>query len=534
MDGIGAAPIGAPLPPAPISSYKARKEAFVSDLSGGSIMEINLVTLVAPVSHFCSTKFEKLSCSLSIQLAILLWSALQARRRFFTPYTLTAFITDFLLNVCAILFAITAYSAAPGLLDLLLFLPSIVILLLPASNNTVHASKKVRKTASDMSTAASIPNRPFLTSYRGSMMIVTCLAILAVDFPSFPRRFGKCENWGTSLMDLGVGSFVFSAGVVAARPLIKAKLSPNKGGPLNDTFGSSIFGSIRHGLPLFVLGMVRLWSVKGLDYAEHVTEYGVHWNFFFTLAFIPPFLTLADAILQFLPLSNETLAILIAATYEGVLDNTRLTAFILLGPRTDLLSKNREGVFSFIGYLAIFLAGRGTGLLVLKPSTTPKDKSKFANTSAAYKDRKDLLQSLLIQSLAYGIIYVVLTRPFLLGLSLDVSRRLANLPYVLWIAAFNNAQILLFALIETFIFPSAYQSNSTEDVKDTCPRIMQTFNSNGLAVFLVANLGTGLVNLTVNTLDRTVLESMMIMVLYAAALTAVALGLDMSGFKIKL
>jgi hypothetical protein len=52
MEGIGAAaPIGASMPVTPISSYKARKEAFVSDLSGGSILEINLVTLVAPVSH---------------------------------------------------------------------------------------------------------------------------------------------------------------------------------------------------------------------------------------------------------------------------------------------------------------------------------------------------------------------------------------------------------------------------------------------------------------------------------------------------
>lgn len=31
------------------ANYKARKEAFVSNLSGGSITEINLVTLVAPV-----------------------------------------------------------------------------------------------------------------------------------------------------------------------------------------------------------------------------------------------------------------------------------------------------------------------------------------------------------------------------------------------------------------------------------------------------------------------------------------------------
>ena len=52
MEEIGAAaPIGAAVPVTPISSYRARKEAFVSDLSGGSILEINLVTLVAPVSH---------------------------------------------------------------------------------------------------------------------------------------------------------------------------------------------------------------------------------------------------------------------------------------------------------------------------------------------------------------------------------------------------------------------------------------------------------------------------------------------------
>lgn len=32
------------------TSYKARKEAFVSNLSGGGMLEINAVTLVASVS----------------------------------------------------------------------------------------------------------------------------------------------------------------------------------------------------------------------------------------------------------------------------------------------------------------------------------------------------------------------------------------------------------------------------------------------------------------------------------------------------
>ena len=39
-----------------------------------------------------------------------------------------------------------------------------------------------------------------LSTYRAHMMLVTVLAILAVDFPVFPRKLAKCETYGVSLV----------------------------------------------------------------------------------------------------------------------------------------------------------------------------------------------------------------------------------------------------------------------------------------------------------------------------------------------
>ena len=56
---------------------------------------------------------------------------------------------------------------------------------------------------------------PFVTNYRAMMLMTTAACILAVDFPVYPRRLAKTETFGFGLMDVGVGSFVFAAGLVS-------------------------------------------------------------------------------------------------------------------------------------------------------------------------------------------------------------------------------------------------------------------------------------------------------------------------------
>ncbi|KAH7034729.1 GPI-anchored wall transfer protein 1 [Microdochium trichocladiopsis] len=490
------------------ASYKQRKEDFVSGLSGGSVAEVNYVVAVGPI-------------------AFLLWSILQSRQSFFKPYTPLSFIVDFLLNVVASLLAITLYANTTPLLSGLILVPAIFLYALPPKLPGSRKKPKLPPNASSQATTGKLgvlSTKPFLTTYRGLMMVMTCLAILAVDFKLFPRRFAKVETWGTSLMDIGVGSFVFSAGVVGARPVLKER-AEGRATPL----AQRLLYSMRHSFPLLVLGVIRLLSVKGLDYAEHVTEYGVHWNFFFTLGFLPPFVALFQSALKVVP-SYAALALIVAVGYQVVLESTPLQPFILVGPRTDLFSKNREGICSFLGYLAIFLAGQDTGMYVLPRSIT-------RSGSSAGSQRHTLLLTMGVWTAVWTALYFF-TTDYKYGAGVQVSRRLANLPYVLWIAAFNTANLLAVCVVDTIFFPAYYNATDAKSEKEayetaTSP-VLRAFNRNGLAIFLVANLLTGLVNMTVPTLDVGPVVTMAILVGYSATLTLVAVGLDVWDISIKL
>jgi phosphatidylinositol glycan class W len=315
-----------------------------------------------------------------------------------------------------------------------------------------------------------------LTCFRSSVMYFTFVAILAVDFSLFPRRFCKTEVTGYGLMDLGAGSFVVAAGLL----------------PHNKV--QQLWKRI---LPLVILGMIRCAANKGLDYQEHMSEYGIHWNFFLTLAVVTP---LASWFVS----SEATLSLCwkvplgITLCYQYALSNG-LQEYIETAPRMcestaplcNLLAANREGILGCIGYLSIYLTSYYIGRICLWNNV----------------DNPQQRQSMLYEATA-----VLWLLAFLLAQAIPVSRRSTNVTFCVWTLAHNT---LLLALLE------AATSSMTSP-----PIFMNAMNRHGLLVFVVANLLTGLVNLTFDTLHASDAIALVLLTMYLSCVCGFAVLLD--------
>lgn len=189
-------------------------------------------------------------------------------------------------------------------------------------------------------------------------------------------------------MDAGVGSFVFSSGIVASRAYLKTTTYTS--------VPNSMLKAIRSAFPILVLGFARLFLTKSVNYQEHSSEYGLHWNFFFTLGFLPPFVTLIGFFRHVVPFSM--LALIIAVVYQIVLCNG-LQDWILNTPRIDVLTANKEGICSFIGYLSIFLFGLQCGITIFQENISNSKLSKLLNLSD-----KEPIKQLTAQLYSYSLV----------------------------------------------------------------------------------------------------------------------------------
>ena len=103
----------------------------------------------------------------------------------------------------------------------------------------------------------------------------------------------------------------------------------------------NIVDIFRRTIPLIVVGFVRWASTAGTAYHVDPTEYGIHWNFFISLAvvkIISPIL-----IRLFWKIPPILLSVVLMGSYELAIWYYDL-ATIIFGPdRSNLLLANKEG-----------------------------------------------------------------------------------------------------------------------------------------------------------------------------------------------
>ena len=486
----------------------------------------------------------------------------------------------------------------------------------------------------------------FLTIYRASVSFLTFVAILAVDFHVFPRRFAKTETIGYSLMDLGAGSFVVSAGFVskyARKQLLQQQRQHQRDNNEISKKDSTISKTIIQSIPLLILGVIRLLTNKSLEYQEHVSEYGIHWNFFFTLSIV----NMLSAILRKFssaypyPIRNTRYFVLSSSTKSSTLQFAYFAFDFLISPSSivlilyqiclsryhlqqyiedanrqcllnnysnmytktlcNLFAANREGILGCIGYLVLFFMSEEIAMFCLwddkltnetigkkdkrmETLLSPTSDSKSLNgnsylTSISKKqniegihqrnlkaekqtnnDAKNPMnvpthESSKTQSLSVLLLQgermlkclgLLILYDFILTIIFQIpsSRRSTNAPFVIWILEFNLAFLFLFWSVfalsgyhstRSIKLPSSSNAsvaittsttNSDKGFNLHPSPIFSAVNRNGLLIFVIANLLTGAVNITINTLETSDVNALGIIFVYLCSIGAIALILD--------
>lgn len=409
--------------------------------------------------------------------------------------------------------------------------------------------------------------------------MITCMVILAVDFQIFPRGFAKTETFGISLMDIGVGTFVVSSAVTSryARNDLDDK---NCKRPSHSLYFSKLqWLSPQRSIVLF-LGIGRLVLLKMIDYQEHVSEYGVHWNFFVTLFFV---WSITDGLHNLVRGYNHrysllfTIAVVWLLLYQMVLLYTPLTEFVFNGSRINLLTANKEGVVSLFGYIPLFLITEAishyiffsmktdsnyhnpTSLNIINESnatTLHESTNKYNKNNNIFLSASEISSSVNTldnnnnsneigkcniqqspQSEHSRLIRLLLISASILWLLTwithnfvqPISRRLVNCSYVVLTLALAMSLMLTMYLADNFSSIIVSQVNSLYSNKSCggidgnpmmCSSILTLnyMNKHSLIVFLLANILTGVINMSMHTIYASTYVALTVMIIYTILL----------------
>ncbi|XP_054283351.1 uncharacterized protein LOC129000412 [Macrosteles quadrilineatus] len=418
--------------------------------------------------------------------------------------SVTNFLLEFLTIVVPLVLQLTLFADAAfeGLLFTSLFTFFIIIFSVSSLNNNNYW-RTPDFTSWFLCNTMPTNNTVCITYFRTFIFLLTSISILAVDFQIYPRRFAKAENYGVSLMDLGVGLYVMASGVVS-----KEKFAIRK-------FKDNFFES----LPLLCFGVIRCVIMQQIDYQKHITEYGTHWNFFITLGLVK---MMANIILKLFNNHSLICAIVLLMIHEFLL-TWSLEQYVMMDlPRDNLIKANREGIVSLLGYLCIYIIGISTKRLI---GNVDRKRGQSVKTK---------LHSMIVFSVVFSMLYLTLkfTEPII-----KVSRRLANTPYILWTTTVCFEYLILGLVLELaflLFLPKSTTSSSCNVFNLLLPDLCKAINNNALLFFLVSNLSTGFINMYFDVLNFETWRSMLMLLLYMLFNCSVVYTLKLGNIKIKL
>lgn len=350
----------------------------------------------------------------------------------------------------------------------------------PRFFSQLFASRAARKAGTASSDFTFIDDKGdrlrFVAEYRAIIMITTCIAILSVDFPAlFSRTHAKTEEIGYSLMDLGTGSIIIATAVCSKTARGRKNAAA---GQLQNIIQQA--ASLR---PILLLGFIRFVVLWGIDYHVPTSEYGVHWNFFFTIAV----LSFVAAALDLSAQASAVAGVVVLVAYQVFLSGLGGAEYILHAPRVGPFSANREGILSCFGFLCIHWLGVAMGADL----RSQQDARYRANRMLAF---------------AAGSLAVV---GALSLYGLPVSRRMCNLPYVMFVLGVNAMVLGLLAWIDLVSLRP----------RPKLPLVYGGIQDSMFAAFMVANLLTGAVNLLLQPLLIPAGAAFFIMTVYTLVLT---------------
>ncbi|XP_072991598.1 uncharacterized protein At4g17910 isoform X2 [Typha latifolia] len=460
----------------PLNPNKHLKEEFVSNLTGSSMLEIAALSTIFPAlivlrkwSSFCRVNGYAREEEAKKD------DNLTSCRKDWRSFMVSLFM-DYFCVVLPILSIITSGLMSAQFCSYLSYLSAYY------SKDLIFATKRDHRIL--LLSKELFHHTEYLWYV---LVVVTCLCILAVDFKIFPRRYAKTETYGTGLMDLGVGSFVVVNSLVSKQA--------------RNFKSMSWMEALLSVSPLVFLGFARLISTRGIDYQVHVGEYGVHWNFFFTLAAV----SILTSFISIHPKYCGIFGVIVLTGYQTCL-LCGLSEYLISNERNaNIISANKEGLFSIFGYWGMYLVGVYLGYRVFfENHSSVKDNSiKFATAK----------------------VWAVFTLFWFLTIILDnyverVSRRTCNLAYVTLVFA-ENFQVLSILTLAELAF--AKRNLVLEDA----------FNQNLLGSFLLANILTGMVNLSVDTLSASSITAFTILIGYSFVLSVVVGLAWFYGLKVK-